>query len=390
MANIVAAEVYRAYQSVAFQDWVKLDARYEELPLQPRRPTPEMLTYAKTLLARPAAGKGAVALATLLMSPCDEALVETLRAQLAACGSEAAISAFVIVPAAMSAATIDRRLQNAKAVAGFTGRSHTKPGSLLKSQIPIRTWSEWDENRPGFVEIDLVGHEGGNSFGEFCFTLTVTDVATGWTVNRSIPNKAAIHVVEAIKHITALFPFPILGIDSDNGSEFINAHLYDYCTAEKITFTRGRPGNKNDGSHVEQKNWTHVRSLVGYLRFDTPAELAVLNEIWDLDHSFTNLLCAQQKLISRERVGAKVIKRHDTAQTPHQRAVAAGVLAPAKKAALTRARNAIRPGDLQRSIDALASRLERLALSKTTAAPRPVNRAFNKRDRPEVLGEATN
>lgn len=291
---------------------------------------------------------------------------------------------------AMSAATIDRRLQNAKAVAGFTGRSHTKPGSLLKSQIPIRTWSEWDENRPGFVEIDLVGHEGGNSFGEFCFTLTVTDVATGWTVNRSIPNKAAIHVVEAIKHITALFPFPILGIDSDNGSEFINAHLYDYCTAEKITFTRGRPGNKNDGSHVEQKNWTHVRSLVGYLRFDTPAELAVLNEIWDLDHSFTNLLCAQQKLISRERVGAKVIKRHDTAQTPHQRAVAAGVLAPAKKAALTRARNAIRPGDLQRSIDALASRLERLALSKTTAAPRPVNRAFNKRDRPEVLGEATN
>ena len=291
---------------------------------------------------------------------------------------------------AMSAATIDRRLQNAKTVAGFTGRSHTKPGSLLKSQIPIRTWSEWDENTPGFVEIDLVGHEGGNSFGEFCFTLTVTDVATGWTINRSIPNKAAIHVVEAIKHITALFPFPILGIDSDNGSEFINAHLYDYCLANKITFTRGRPGNSNDGSHVEQKNWTHVRSLVGYLRFDTPAELAVLNEIWDLDHGFTNLLCAQQKLISRERVGAKVIKRHDAARTPHQRALASGVLTPAKKTALTRARNNIRPGDLQRRIDTLAARLERLALSKTTAAPRPVNRAFNKRDRPEVLGEATN
>ncbi len=291
---------------------------------------------------------------------------------------------------AMSAATIDRRLQNAKTVAGFTGRSHTKPGSLLKSQIPIRTWSEWDENQPGFVEIDLVGHEGGNSFGEFCFTLTVTDVATGWTLNRSIPNKAAIHVVEAIKYVTAQFPFPILGIDSDNGSEFINSHLYDYCTANKITFTRGRPGNKNDGSHVEQKNWTHVRSLVGYLRFDTPAELAVLNEIWDLDHSFTNLLCAQQKLISRERVGAKVIKRHDAAQTPHQRALAAGVLTPAKKTTLTRARNAIRPGDLQRRIDALATRLERLALSKTTASPRPVNRTFTKRDRPEVSGEATN
>lgn len=291
---------------------------------------------------------------------------------------------------AMSPATIDRRLANAKAIAGFTGHSHTKPGSLLKSQIPIRTWSEWDENKPGFVEIDLVGHEGGNAFGEFCFTLTVTDVATGWTVNRSIPNKAAIHVVEAIKYVTARFPFPIKGIDSDNGSEFINSHLFDYCEANKITFTRGRPGNKNDGSHVEQKNWTHVRSLVGYLRFDTPAELALLNQIWDLDHGFTNLLCTQQKLISRERVGAKVIKRHDPAQTPHQRALTAGVLTPATKARLTRTRNAIQPGKLQRQIDDLATRLERLALTKTTTTARPVNRAFNHRDRPEVLGEATN
>lgn len=291
---------------------------------------------------------------------------------------------------AMSAATIDRRLVNAKVVAGFTGRSHTKPGSLLKSQIPIRTWSEWDEDKPGFVEIDLVGHEGGNSFGEFCFTLTVTDVATGWTVNRTVANKAAIHVVAAIEDASARFPFPILGIDSDNGSEFINAHLFDYCLARKITFTRGRPGNKNDGSHVEQKNWTHVRGLVGYLRFDTAAELAVLNEIWDLDWKFTNLLCAQQKLISRERVGAKVIKRHDTARTPHQRALDAGVLTAAKKTSLTRTRNTIRPGELQRRIDALADRLERLALTKTTAPPRPVNRAFNKTNRPEVLGEATN
>ncbi|MGD0043821.1 MAG: integrase, partial [Isosphaeraceae bacterium] len=123
---------------------------------------------------------------------------------------------------AMSAATIDRRLKGAKVLAEFRGRSHTKPGSLLKSQIPIRTWSEWDDARPGFVEIDLVGHEGGNSFGEFCFTLTMTDVATGWTVNRSVKNKAAILVTEAIEHARGVFPFPIFGIDSDNGSEFIN------------------------------------------------------------------------------------------------------------------------------------------------------------------------
>lgn len=290
----------------------------------------------------------------------------------------------------MSAATIDRRLQAAKALASFAGRSHTKPGSLLKSQIPIRTWSEWDDDRPGFVEIDLVGHEGGNSFGEFCFTLTVTDIATGWTINRSVVNKAAIHVVAALDDALAQFPFPILGIDSDNGSEFINAHLYEYCLARKITFTRSRPGNKNDGAHVEQKNWTHVRSLVGYLRYDTPAELKTLNEIWALDQRFTNLVCAQQKLISRERVGAKVIKRHDPARTPHQRAIVSGVVSPANKAALTRALNQLHPGELARQIDTLAARLEHIALTKTTAPTRRINRAFNKSDHPEILGEATN
>jgi hypothetical protein len=291
---------------------------------------------------------------------------------------------------AMSPATIDRRLHGAKVLARFAGRSHTKPGSLLKSQIPIRTWSEWDDATPGFVEIDLVGHEGGNSFGEFCFTLTVTDIATGWTVNRSVMNKAAIHVLAAIDDAQAQFPFPILGIDSDNGSEFINSHLYEYCGARKITFTRSRPGNKNDGAHVEQKNWTHVlRSLVGYLRYDTAAELKLLNEIWTLDQGFTNLLCTQQQLISRERVGAKVIKRHDAAQTPRDRALAAGVLTPARKAALTRALNQIHPGNLQRQIDTLAARLEHLALTKTTAPHRRINHAFNHRDHPEILGEAT-
>jgi transposase InsO family protein len=291
---------------------------------------------------------------------------------------------------AMSAATIDRRLRGAKVLAELRGRSHTKPGTLLKSQIPIRTWSEWDEGVPGFVEIDLVGHEGGNSFGEFCFTLTMTDIATGWTVNRSVPNKAAINVAEAIDHAALRFPFPIRGIDSDNGGEFINLHLFDYCTDHKITFTRSRPGNKNDGAHVEQKNWTHVRELVGYLRFDTPAELEVLNRIWALDQVFTNLLLTQQKLLSRERIGAKVIKRHDPAATPFDRAVRSGVLTPGRRGALTRARNALRPGEAKREIDQLCIRLERLALSKAPAPQRAVNRAFNTTPLPEVLREATN
>ena len=278
----------------------------------------------------------------------------------------------------MSAATIHRRLAGTKVLAGFRGVSHTKPGSLLKTQIPIRTWSEWDDVVPGFVEIDLVGHEGGNFFGEFCFTLTVTDIATGWTINRSVPNKSAIRVAEAIEHCCGQFPFPIKGIDSDNGSEFINAHLLEWCEARKITFTRSRPGNKNDGCHVEQKNWTHVRELVGYLRFDTEAELNVLNRIWTLEQNYTNLLLAQQKLTHRTRVGAKVIKRHDTAQSPYQRLVTTGILTPAKKAALTRARNHLRPARHQTEITRITDQLQRLALSKTGPPPRAVNRAFTR------------
>jgi hypothetical protein len=278
----------------------------------------------------------------------------------------------------MSAATIDRKLAPERAKMIQRGRSHTKPGSLLKSQIPIRTWADWDDAVPGFVEIDLVGHEGGNSSGEFCFTLTVTDIATGWTVNRSVKNKAAKWVFEALEHVTAVFPFPILGIDSDNGSEFINDHLLAYCIRNKITFTRSRPGNKNDGAHVEQKNWARVRELVGYLRYDTPAELAKLNEIWELDRIFTNYLLPQQKLIEKKRKGAKVIKKHDTAATPHQRAVRHEKMRKHPIIQMNAAFKGIKPAALSRQILALTAELETLALAKKPAPVKPaVNHAWN-------------
>ena len=278
----------------------------------------------------------------------------------------------------MSAATIDRHLAPKRAKLMFRGRSHTKPGTLLKSQIPIRTWAEWTEDLPGFVEIDLVGHEGGNSSGEFCFTLTVTDIATGWTINRSVKNKAEIWVFEALEYVIAQFPFPILGIDSDNGSEFINHHLFDYCTERKITFTRSRSGNKNDGAHVEQKNWTHVRELVGYLRFDTEKELSVLNEIWALDMVFTNYLLAQQKIVFKQRNGSKVTKRYDRAVTPFERAMARASVVTADRTAMQSVMDAVRPGNLYREIQSLTTQLERMALSKAPAAVKPqVNRAFN-------------
>lgn len=161
-----------------------------------------------------------------------------------------------------------------------------------------------------------MGHEGGNSSGEFFFTLTMTDIAAGWTINRSVKNKAAPWLVQAIDEASTQFPFAILGIDSDNGSEFINMHLSEYCLVRKITFTRSRSGNKNDGAHVEQGNWNHVRQLVGFLPFDTEAEFELLDRIWGLDGVFTNYLLAQQKVVEKHRHGAKVTDHYDRAQTP--------------------------------------------------------------------------
>ena len=277
----------------------------------------------------------------------------------------------------MSAATIDRRLAGERARMMPRGRSHTKPGSLLKSQIPVRTWADWDDAVPGFVEIDLVGHEGGNSSGEFCFTLTVTDIATGWTINRSVRNKAQRWVFEALEYVLACL-FPILGIDSDNGSEFNNAHLLRWCIEHQITFTRSRPGNSNDGAHVEQKNWARVRELVGYYRYDSAAELAKLNEIWELDALFANYYLPQQKLIFKQRTGAKVTNRHDSATTPHQRAVTHQDMRKRPIITMNATFNKIKPAALSRQILALTGQLEVLAQAKAAARSKPpVNSARN-------------
>jgi hypothetical protein len=277
----------------------------------------------------------------------------------------------------MSAATIDRRLAPERAKLVLRGRSHTKPGSLLKSQIPIRTWAQWDDAVPGFVEIDLVGHEGGVASGEFCFTLTVTDIATGWTVNRSVPNKAQKWVLIALQYALGRFPFPILGIDSDNGGEFINEHLLAYCRAHQITFTRSRPGNKNDGAHVEQKNWARVREVVGYYRYDTAAELEILNAIWELDALFTNYLLPQQKLVSKERHGARVVKKHDAALTPHQRAAVHPNVRKRPVIAMNAQFKRLKPAALSRQILALTGQLEALAQAKSAPRDYKVNTRFN-------------
>jgi hypothetical protein len=211
----------------------------------------------------------------------------------------------------MSAATIDRKLQPTRIAGGVRGRSHTKPGTLLKSQIPIRTWPHRDDN---------------------------------WPVN----NKTAMWVFEALELVIARFSFPIIGIDSDNGSEFINNHLFNYCAANKIANTRSRSGHPNNGAHVGQKNWTHVRGLVGYLRYDT-------------------------------------------AKTPHQRLVAHDTTTTVTQRQLGRVLARTHLGHLSRQIDNLATKLQTVALTKAPASTKPtVNRAFNNTTKRRKPGEATN
>ncbi|WIY82648.1 transposase family protein [Propionimicrobium sp. PCR01-08-3] len=221
---------------------------------------------------------------------------------------------------AMSAATIDRRLAPARVglVAG-KGMSHTRPGSLLKTSIPLKTWAQWNDTVPGFIQIDLVGHEGGDNNGQFHYSLDATDIATGWTETITVRSKGERIVSAGLDQLHLRFPFHIAGIHSDNGSEFINHHLLRWCTTRHITFSRGRASHSNDQAHVEEKNWSVVRRNVGYYRYDTARELDLLNQLWPLVSLQVNLFLPQQKLISKTRTGAKVSKRYDTATTPLNR-----------------------------------------------------------------------
>ncbi len=281
----------------------------------------------------------------------------------------------------MSAATIDRRLADERAKHKIRGRVGTKPGSLLKSQIPVRTWAQWDDAVPGFVEIDTVFHDGGNRGGGHAFTLTVTDIATGWTESHSLPDRTAKHIVAALNQVSAAMPFPILGVDCDNGSEFINDELLGWCQDRRITFTRSRPGNKNDGCHVEQKNWAVVRTVVGYYRYDTASELLLLNEIWRLQSQLTNYFNPQQKLVSKVRSGAKVSKKHDKATTPFHRATDHPNMTVDRILALKRTYSLINPAAAQRQIQALTTQLFTLTTSKAPAdVPTPVTKRARSRE----------
>jgi hypothetical protein len=219
----------------------------------------------------------------------------------------------------ISPASMDRlRGRYGRRPVGRRSRSRTKPGTLLKDQIPIRTRADWNENRwrPMAENGHLVAQDGGHPRGEHAWTLRFTDIKTGWTECAATRNKAQQLVFTAIRLAQRRLPFPLLGVDSDNGSEFINDELLRYCMEEHLTFTRGRQGRKNDNAHVEQKNWSVVRRFVGDQRFDTLAQLKLLDQLYELLHSYVNFFLPVMKLQEKVRQGNKVKRIDDKPQTP--------------------------------------------------------------------------
>ncbi len=284
----------------------------------------------------------------------------------------------------ISARQIDRRLGSVKRKLKRRRYGRTKPGTLLKHHIPLKT-DHWDVVVPGFTELDLVAHCGGRADGEFVHSLNVTDIHSTWVETRAVLGKAEVPVQHALEEIRQVLPFRLRGIDSDNGSEFINDHLYRYCQAQEIQFTRGRPYKKDDNAHIEQKNWTHVRKLIGYLRYDTPEAVAALNDLYAHELSLLqNLFLPSVKLVSKERVGARLRRRYDAPHTPLERLQACPEADAAAVARLVAVRDRLDPFALAASVDRKIERLVTLATPPTRSSaadgPRPVQPARPRRD----------
>lgn len=266
---------------------------------------------------------------------------------------------------AMSARTIDRLLAERRRRLRLKGRAMTRPGTLLKRAIPVRTFADWNEARPGFLEIDLVAHEGGDPRGEFAYSLCCVDVASGWTEPRVVRNRARRWTLEALKDVQASLPFPLLGLDSDNGSEFINAHLLQWSSEQKVSFTRSRPNEKNDSCFVEQKNWSVIRREVGYGRYDSEGERTLIAAIYADLRLYVNFFLPSMKLIAKERVGSRLRKRYDSPATPYERLLALKVLDEATQAGLQEQYLTLNPAALRRRLTDNEKKLARMCSLKT-------------------------
>jgi hypothetical protein len=263
---------------------------------------------------------------------------------------------------AISPATIDRILSPIRAQAGRKGLSGTKPGTLLKKQIPLQT-NVWDANKPGFMEADTVAHCGTSLAGDFVWSLTMTDLYSGWTECRATWNKGSSGVLDQIQNIQKALPFTLRGFDCDNGSEFLNWHLLRHFQnrEQPIQFTRSRPYQSNDNAHVEQKNWSCVRQLFGYERFGKPELVALMNELYANEFSqMTNFFCPTMKLKEKKRVGAKIIKKHSKPQTPVQRLIDHADIDEATKEQLRRQQQELNPFQLRDKIQRKLRRIFKL------------------------------
>jgi transposase InsO family protein len=266
----------------------------------------------------------------------------------------------------MSPRQMDRRLSGKRRRLKGRIYGRTKPGTLLKHHIPIKT-DNWDVHEPGYCEIDLVSHSGPHASGEFIYSLNLTDIFSGWCETVGVMGKGETGVVAALDALRRILPFPLKAIDSDNGSEFINHHLYRYCKKHGIQFTRGRPYKKDDNAHIEQKNWTHVRKLLGWDRYDTPEALAAINALYrSAWRTMMNLFQPCVKLKEKVRVGSRITRRYDTAQTPLDRLVTyyGADRLPDAVTALLEERRRTDPFTLSADIDRQAAKLTRPTVAK--------------------------
>ena len=262
----------------------------------------------------------------------------------------------------VSRPTLARLLAPARAQAAPHGVSTTRAGTWLKQAIPIRTFTEWDDARPGFCEVDLVAHCGSSTQGFYLCTLCAVDIATSWVELEAVWGKGQQRVGSAIHYARERLPVPLVGLDSDNGSEFINHHLYAYCQQHAITFTRSRAWKKNDNAHVEQKNGAVVRGLIGYDRFATKPAHAQLAAVYRLARLHINFFQPVQKLVSKARIGARAVRRYDRALTPWQRLCAANVLSPVQRAEWETTYQRLNPLQLRRDLDRALEQLWTLAV----------------------------
>ena len=267
----------------------------------------------------------------------------------------------------ISAATIDRVMAKDRAKFGKLGLPTTKPGSLLKKHIPIKT-GQWNENSPGFLEVDTVAHCGSSVAGMFVFTLNCVDISSQWTEQRACWGKGEKGVLEQIKSIENNLPFPILGFDCDNGSEFLNWHLVKYLKHRKkpVDFTRSKPYQKNDNAHVENKNWTHIRQYLGYQRFENRELVALMNNLYQSEWNlYFNFFMPSVKLINKQRVGSKTIKIHDEPKTPYQRLIDSDQISDNIKQGLTERFNSLNPFQLQKRMESKIRNIIKLVNQQT-------------------------